>query len=376
MLPNQSVTSLSRTPRQPEEQDPAAASSSGSAPRAGTQARPTPPAGIPARPAVLADAECRSKRIRTILADGPIASSTHPHGPPRRAGVPAPTAQANVASPSSAQTRTDLPGRLPTELWLDVAGSMNQDTRSAFRLVCRAAAAVGKQSVQGLMVRNSNDLALALKAHESAKIAKLSLDHGEFMNLQGKGFTDADLKGLPPSLRELSVIYSSGITAAGLAQLNNLPRLESLTLQGCEIGDEGARFLAGITSITSLVLTGCSIGAEGARALAGSTSITSLNLSGNNIGDEGAGALAENTSITSLVLTGCRIGAEDETSRCKTSTISLRVFWGCLTLRWTRVRSGSRVTSHSGGTWRETPHEAISHSATPRRVELLTVTPP
>jgi hypothetical protein len=211
MSPDRIVSSLPSwpNPQQPEGQDQAAPSSSGSMPSVGTQPRPTPPAGIPARPA-------------SPQAD----PSTHSNKRLRRASVPVFAAQASMASPSSAQTSTpptELPGGLPPELWLDVVGRTNQDTWSAFRLVSPAAAAVGAKFVQGLKVKNSQELAQALEAYKSADIAKLELD--------GSDFNDADLQSLPPSLRELSLIGGE-ITAAGWAHLNNLPRLESLKIAG------------------------------------------------------------------------------------------------------------------------------------------------
>ncbi|MBW8832972.1 MAG: hypothetical protein JF606_27010 [Burkholderiales bacterium] len=53
-----------------------------------------------------------------------------------------------------------------------VASKMDLKTRSAFRLVSHAAVAVATPFAKGLKVRNSQDLAHALKAYESADIAK------------------------------------------------------------------------------------------------------------------------------------------------------------------------------------------------------------
>ena len=74
-------------------------------------------------------------------------------------------------------------------------------------------------------------------------------------------------------------------------ELGELVNLTSLDLAGNNIGDDGARALAGLVNLTSLDLSGNEIGDDGARALAGLVKLTSLNLSGNAIGDDG-GAVA------------------------------------------------------------------------------------
>jgi hypothetical protein len=101
--------------------------------------------------------------------------------------VPVPIAQASTASSSSAH-QADLPAL--DDIWQEVASKMDPETLWAFRQVNRAALAVAKPLVTYLKVRNSQDLALALKAYEGADIAKLELD--------GSNFTDTDLQLLPP----------------------------------------------------------------------------------------------------------------------------------------------------------------------------------
>jgi hypothetical protein len=92
--------------------------------------------------------------------------------------------------------------------------------------------------------------------------------------------------------------------------LTSLTELQSLDLNGNEIGDEGVRPLASLTGLKSLDLILNHIGAEGTRALASLTGLTSLGLHMNRIGDEGARALASLTGLTSLGLGVNQIGTD------------------------------------------------------------------
>ena len=123
------------------------------------------------------------------------------------------------------------------------------------------------------------------------------------------------LEGLPSTFSNLTALTSlnlwgNEIGDDGARHLAGLTALTSLNLNGNRIGPDGARHLAGLTAFTSLDLEYNNIGADGARHLAGLTALTSLNLNGNRIGPDGARHLAGLTALTSLNLNGNRIGPD------------------------------------------------------------------
>ncbi len=114
---------------------------------------------------------------------------------------------------------------------------------------------------------------------------------------------------MPSSLKTLSIKESTGITAAGLAHLKQLPELITLNIEDCEVGDAGAEVLATL-ALNSLNVWGNGIGAQGAQHLAANPTINWLNLGFNDIGDEGARFLAANLTIKGLLLQCSGIGDE------------------------------------------------------------------
>ena len=131
---------------------------------------------------------------------------------------------------------------------------------------------------------------------------------GEELDLGG-----LQLTRVPEELGELVNLISldlagNNIGDDGARALAGLVKLTSLDLAINEIGDDGARALAGLVKLTSLDLAINEIGDDGARALAGLVKLTSLDLPLNEIGDDGARALAGLVNLTSLNLSGNAIG--------------------------------------------------------------------
>ena len=115
---------------------------------------------------------------------------------------------------------------------------------------------------------------------------------------------------IPQELFRIVDLSYQSVTTQELERLINITTIQTLNLKKNNIGDEGARVLAGNTTIQTLNLEENNIGDEGAKALAGNTTIQTLNLRYTYIGDEGARALAENNTLTTLYL-GCNnIGDE------------------------------------------------------------------
>jgi Leucine-rich repeat (LRR) protein len=109
---------------------------------------------------------------------------------------------------------------LPAVLLLEVSRTMDRPTRAAFRQVNSATAAAGTSVVKSVVVNSPKELMLALKTYRS--VIKVTL--------KGSGYTDADIQGLPDSVRELTMPNSVAITPAAW---KNLKGLIKLTLEKC-----------------------------------------------------------------------------------------------------------------------------------------------
>ena len=122
----------------------------------------------------------------------------------------------------------------------------------------------------------------------------------------------------------------AGLYNKSLVKENDL--LE-INLKQKDIKNVGVEILLNkdLAAFLSLNLTDNDIGDEGARLLAGNTTIKSPNLTDNNIGDEGAKALAANTTFTSLDLieqyvdgASNQIGEDGIKTLSQSSNLSLR----------------------------------------------------
>ncbi|MGC5830671.1 GALA protein [Ralstonia pseudosolanacearum] len=208
---------------------------------------------------------------------------------------------------------------LPEETWAEIARRVDTKTLHRMRAVSKTLKAAADTEIRQLTV---NTVEALQAAKRYACLETLKMDGY---------FGDADLEGLPASLRELDLFSTRYVSAKGLAHLSKLPlvrlkvrangihaeaaralaastTLTALDIRGNGIGDAGAQALAANTSITSLDASFNDIGAAGARALAANTTLTSLDLGFNAIGDEGLQALANNTTLTSLTVGSCEIG--------------------------------------------------------------------
>lgn len=142
-----------------------------------------------------------------------------------------------------------------------------------------------------------------------------------------------------PQLKKLQrlTLSSAGGAAAAAFEGGALTNLLSLSLTGCDVGDEGVAALAGAkeaSSLTALFLTRTGLSDEGAQALAQSRTLTRLEvltLGGNEeLGDEGIEALAKSRNFESLRLleigqTGVSDAAASAIAKSKTLSKLRRV---------------------------------------------------
>ncbi|HBP89205.1 MAG TPA: hypothetical protein DD706_16075 [Nitrospiraceae bacterium] len=98
------------------------------------------------------------------------------------------------------------------------------------------------------------------------------------------------------------------IGEAGARHLAGLTNLTTLELADNQIGEAGARHLAGLTNLTTLQLADNRIGDAGVKHLAGLSNLTRLELGWNQIGDAGVKHLAGLTNLTTLELGRNQIG--------------------------------------------------------------------
>jgi hypothetical protein len=170
----------------------------------------------------------------------------------------------------------------------------------------------------GELVGQLTSLSITQNRHgDVAAIALLRspyLHRLESLNLWNTRFTSAGIEALAcasglRSLTDLGLSEESGPTVPpsavrALAQSAHLGKLQKLSFQCCQLGDEGAVELAHARwRLQRLNLTQCGIGDVGMRALADSpvlTEMKSLVLVHNRIRDEGALALAESPYLTHL----------------------------------------------------------------------------
>ncbi|WP_425385045.1 ankyrin repeat domain-containing protein [Wolbachia endosymbiont (group B) of Schoenobius gigantella] len=83
-----------------------------------------------------------------------------------------------------------------------------------------------------------------------------------------------------------------------------------LSLENSEIGNEGVKSLANVTSLTELSLSNNDISNEGVEALSDSTSLTKLKLPSNRISSKGVKALTKLQNVTELDLSRNDVGDE------------------------------------------------------------------
>lgn len=151
------------------------------------------------------------------------------------------------------------------------------------------------------------------------------------------GVNDDDLSYLPKKLQALSIIGDS-ITAAGIKEIAKMKRLkkfyldlyypdtinweavrelsknnniEELSLDGCGIDDEGAKFLSTMENLKILRLPGNNLGIEGVEAISGLKNLMHLSISNNNLGRDALNIISKMENLEVLELINSGAGDED-----------------------------------------------------------------
>jgi uncharacterized protein (TIGR02996 family) len=160
----------------------------------------------------------------------------------------------------------------------------------------------------------------ALGDRAARALAEGRADRLEVLRLHGANFTQYGVRTLlnargMPRLHTLELDLAQMLAWPGRVPLSTLgellaapivPRLTSLSLERCRLGDEGAAILAAdqrVAGLTALDLSDNGISAHGLRALAESPHLgrlRALRLSYNRVGDSGAQALAQSPFLTGL----------------------------------------------------------------------------
>ena len=129
--------------------------------------------------------------------------------------------------------------------------------------------------------------------------------------LQGAKTTDETLKDLPdcPALTRVEVRNAPKVTAAGIADVAKVKKLQKVELQGAVASDDAATALAAATTITDLQLSEGGLTDEGVKQLAALTKLQSLTLTQNpKVKGTTIPALVAAKDLNSLTVTGCPLG--------------------------------------------------------------------
>ena len=131
---------------------------------------------------------------------------------------------------------------------------------------------------------------------------------GDQLELTDAGFEP--FEGLP-NLVGFSLNKGPKITDAGIAHLRNLPRLESLWLQGTRVTDRGLGYLEGLTQLKDLRLDGTGVTSAGLVHLRRLTQLTGLGLDGTAVTNAGLVHLQGLTQLKELRLKNTNVSAAD-----------------------------------------------------------------
>jgi Leucine Rich repeat len=129
-----------------------------------------------------------------------------------------------------------------------------------------------------------------------AGIAQLDLKNVVILNLDGLRITDAGLKSLPdlPSLRILQ-LTGTKIEGPGLSRIAAFRNLEHLLLNGGAVTDEGLRHLAGAKSLVRLSLDGMPFSAAGLKPVVALPRLQFLSIRGCQVPYEDVEQMRTNT---------------------------------------------------------------------------------
>jgi hypothetical protein len=106
----------------------------------------------------------------------------------------------------------------------------------------------------------------------------------EIKRLGGKVTRDKESPGEPAITVDLS---ESKVTDAGLANLKELPQLQSLNLRGTRVTDAGLVNLKGLTNLHELDLSETKVTDAGLANLKGLSTLRELDLTDTRVSDEG-----------------------------------------------------------------------------------------
>jgi hypothetical protein len=141
------------------------------------------------------------------------------------------------------------------------------------------------------------------------KIAKKKLVGG--VVLKGGKVTDATMKDLLEftALTTVELQDAPKVTAAGIADLGKVKKLQKVEIQGAVVTDEAAKALAAATTITELRLTGGALTDDGVKALAALTKLQTLTLTqAKKVKGTTVPALVAAKDLNYLTVTECQLG--------------------------------------------------------------------
>lgn len=128
--------------------------------------------------------------------------------------------------------------------------------------------------------------------------------------------TDSDWVVSLPALRKMPAIRSvrieyAAIGSATLATFDELPELESISLNGCNIDDDMLLELADVSRLKMLNLSNTQVSGTGVKALRDLPRLTHLNLDGAPITEDGLAEIAKLDRLTVISLSNTGLSEND-----------------------------------------------------------------
>lgn len=124
---------------------------------------------------------------------------------------------------------------------------------------------------------------------QTAAVVGWAIGHGGIVHIEGKTLEVKKLTDLPSGDFEVAKIdlTKSNITDAALDNLTMLEELQSLTLHGTKITNNGLNHLVNLTGLKELDLSNTNINDEGLKILAGIKSLEKLHLHATAVTNKG-----------------------------------------------------------------------------------------